>query len=174
MLELSFRYFKTPSLEELIAHSIDSVEGWDETEKLSNPDVMMVFSFVPRNCENSVKTSRRTTKGSAVSYRKQGWQLFWLLVRLLSVLKQITLSWAALRRNGQDSGRLQLSPRSLYPTFPIETSPRASWREVSHDRGSMKSVFRVIAVKTGTPAFKNTIQSASCTQLSHSTVRQVS
>jgi hypothetical protein len=43
MLELSFRYFKTPSLEELIAHSIESVEGWDETEKLSNPDVMWYF-----------------------------------------------------------------------------------------------------------------------------------
>ena len=34
--------------------------------------------------------------------------------------------------------------------------PRATWRKVSSDRGSMNSVFLVIAVKTGLPAFKNT------------------
>jgi hypothetical protein len=26
-------HFRTPSLDELIAHSIESVESWDETEK---------------------------------------------------------------------------------------------------------------------------------------------
>ena len=34
------KHFRTPSLDELIAYSIESVEGWDETEKRNDPQVM--------------------------------------------------------------------------------------------------------------------------------------
>jgi hypothetical protein len=45
------KYFKTPSLDELIAHQIESVEGWDETEKRNNPDTMW-------HCHLSLETAR--------------------------------------------------------------------------------------------------------------------
>ena len=45
------QHFRTPSLDELIAHSIESVESWDERKKRNNPDTMW-------DCHLSLETAR--------------------------------------------------------------------------------------------------------------------